>query len=68
MKHKKIGVLHLMGGKHGRRGKRKIAIEFAFKDTLESYMFGFHIFLIFFFFGLAIEFDKKKDKKNERTE
>lgn len=64
MKHKQFGFLHLMCGKQGRKGKRKLSIEIEYKDTQEAYLFGVSIRLIFVFLGFAIEIEKKNEEKN----
>ena len=61
MKHKKFKFLHLMCGKQGKRGRRKLSVEFEYKDTDEAYLFGVSIRLIFVFFGFAIEIEKKQE-------
>lgn len=63
MKHKKFKFLHLMCGKQGKKGRRKLSVEFEYKDTDEAYLFGVSIRLIFVFFGLAIEIEKKQEEK-----
>lgn len=69
MKHKKIGFLHLMCGKQGQKGKRKLSFETSFQSTDEAYLFGVSVRLIFFFFGFAIEIEKKQEEKpkNDQT-
>lgn len=64
MKHKQFGFLHLMCGKQGRKGKRKLSIEIEYKDTQEAYLFGVSVRLIFVFLGFAIEIEKKNEEKN----
>ena len=68
MKHKKLKFLHLMCGKQGHKGKRKLSVEMSFQSTEEAYLFGVSIRLIFFFFGFAIEIEKKQEEnqKNEQ--
>ncbi len=63
MKHKQFGFLHLMCGKQGRKGKRKLSVEMSFESTEEAYLFGFSVRLIFFFVGFAIEIEKKREEK-----
>lgn len=63
MKHKQFGFLHLMCGKQGRKGKRKLSVEMSFESTEEAYLFGFAVRLIFFFVGFAIEIEKKREEK-----
>lgn len=64
MKHKQFGFLHLMCGKQGRKGKRKLSVEIEYKDTQEAYLFGVSVRLIFVFLGFAIEIEKKNEEKN----
>lgn len=64
MKHKQFGFLHLMCGKQGRKGKRKLSVELEYKDTQEAYLFGVSVRLIFVFLGFAIEIEKKNEEKN----
>lgn len=59
MKHKQFGFLHLMCGRQGRKGKRRISLEIDFESTAESYLFGINIRLLFFFAGFAIDIEKK---------
>jgi hypothetical protein len=63
MKHKQFGFLHLMCGKQGHKGKRKLSVEMSFESTEEAYLFGFSVRLIFFFVGFAIEIEKKREEK-----
>lgn len=63
MKHKQFGFLHLMCGKQGHKGKRKLSVEMSFESTEEDYLFGFSVRLIFFFVGFAIEIEKKREEK-----
>lgn len=62
MKHKQFGFLHLMCGKQGRKGKRKLSVEIEYKDTEEAYLFGLSVRLIFAFVGLAVEIAKKQEE------
>lgn len=62
MKHKKIGFLHLMCGKQGKKGNRKLSAEISYQDTEESYLFGITIRLIFVFGGIVIEIEKKREE------
>ena len=64
MKHKKFGFLHLMCGKQGRKGKRKLSVEIEYKDTQEAYLFGLSVRLIFVFAGFAIEIEKKQEEQH----
>jgi hypothetical protein len=64
MKHKKIGFLHLMCGKQGKKGKRKLSAELSYESTNESYLFAITIRLIFFFVGAAIEIEKKTEEND----
>ena len=68
MKHKQLGFLHLMCGKQGRKGKRKLSVEFEYKDTDEAYLFGLSVRLIFFFVGIAFEIEKKKEEEDAKAE
>lgn len=63
MKHKQFGFLHLMCGKQGHKGKRKLSVEMSFESTEEAYLFGLSVRLIFFFVGFAIEIEKKREEK-----
>ena len=62
MKHKQLGFLHLMCGKQGRKGKRKLSAEISYQDTEEAYLFGITIRLIFVFGGIVIEIEKKREE------
>ena len=62
MKHKQLGFLHLMCGKQGTRGKRKLSAEISYQDTEEAYLFGITIRLIFVFGGIVIEIEKKREE------
>lgn len=62
MKHKKLGFLHLMCGKQGKKGNRKLSAELSYQDTEESYLFGITIRLIFVFGGIVIEIEKKREE------
>lgn len=62
MKHKQFGFLHLMCGKQGRKGKRKLSAEISYQDTEEAYLFGITIRLIFVFGGIVIEIEKKREE------
>lgn len=64
MKHKKFKFLHLMCGKQGKKGRRKLSVEFEYKDADEAYLFGVSIRLIFVFFGVAIEIEKKQEENS----
>lgn len=61
MKHKQFGFLHLMCGKQGEKGKRKLSVELSYQNTPSVYLFGFSIRLIFFFFSAIIEIEKKQE-------
>lgn len=63
MKHKQFGFLHLMCGKQGRKGKRKLSVEISYQDTAEAYLFGLSVRLIFVFAGLVVEIEKKQEKQ-----
>lgn len=63
MKHKQLGFLHLMCGKQGRKGKRKLSVEISYQDTSEAYLFGLSVRLIFVFAGLVVEIEKKKEEQ-----
>ena len=63
MKHIQFGFLHLMCGKHGRKGKRKLSLEIEYKDTPEAYLFGISVRLLFVFAGFAIEIEKKQEEQ-----
>lgn len=62
MKHKKIGFLHLMGGKQGEKGRRKLSVEVEYKDTDLAYLFAFTIRIIFVFGVILIEIAKKQEE------
>jgi hypothetical protein len=65
MKHKQFGILNLMCGKQGRKGRRKLSVELEYYNTEQSYFFGLTFRLIFFFLGIAIDIEKKsEDGKN----
>lgn len=66
MKHKKIGFLHLMCGKHGEKGKRKLSVEISYESNEEAYLFGLSFRLIFFFVGVGFSIEKKQDYENEK--
>lgn len=61
MKHKQFGFLHLMCGKQGEKGKRKLSVELSYQNTPSVYLFGFSIRLIFFFVSVIIEIEKKQE-------
>jgi hypothetical protein len=61
MKHKQFGFLHLMCGKQGEKGKRKLSVELSYQNTPSVYLFGFSIRLIFFFVSIIIEIEKKQE-------
>lgn len=63
MKHIQFGFLHLMCGKQGRKGKRKLSLEIEYKDTPEAYLFGISVRLLFVFAGVAIEIEKKQEEQ-----
>jgi len=61
MKHKKLGFLHLMCGKQGRKGKRRLSIEFDVEGNRQAYMMGLSLRLLFVFVGVAVEIEKKQE-------
>lgn len=61
MKHKQFGFLHLMCGKQGEKGKRKLSVELSYQNTPSVYLFGFSIRLIFVFVSIIIEIEKKQE-------
>ena len=63
MKHKKFKFLHLVCGKQGSKGKRKLSVEISYQNTEEAYLLGFTIRLIYGFVGFAIEIEKKREEK-----
>lgn len=63
MKHKKIGFFHLICGKQGHKGKRKLSAEIAWESNQYQYLLGVTIRLIFFFLGVAVDIEKKEEKK-----
>ena len=65
MKHKQFGFLHLMCGKQGRKGNRKLSVEISYRDTEDTYLFGFTVRLIFVFVGLALEIEKKREELDD---
>ncbi len=62
MKHKKLGCLHLMCGKHGSRGRRKLSAEASYQSTEDAFLFGITFRLLFCFVGAAIEIEKKREE------
>lgn len=67
MKHKRIGFLHLMGGKQGEKGRRKMSVEVEFKDTDLAYLFALTIRIIFVFGAILIEIAKKQEESDESS-